>query len=122
MSTTCCICYFYVSSLTHRLAAAVARDKVANVLLASKGRATGGAAHTAQGLARSIARELLGPLLETACSRLASLLRHAFDIAAESQAILQGHQLHALHVLSLCLLDLAEDCLKSEFNCSLDSA
>ena len=72
---------------------AVARDKVANVLLASKGRATGGAAHTAQGLARSIARELLGPLLQTACSRLASLLRHAFDIAAESQQILQGYLL-----------------------------
>ena len=111
MSTTCCILYFCVSSLTHRLAAAVARDKVANVLLASKGRATGGAAHTAQGLARSIARELLGPLLETACSRL---LRHAFDIAAESQAILQGHLLHALHLPSLGLLNLAEDSLKSE--------
>lgn len=70
---------------------AVARDKVANVLLASKGRgASGGPAHTAQDLARTIARELLGPLLETACSRLASLLRHAFDIAADSQQLLQG--------------------------------
>lgn len=68
----------------------VAKDKVANVLLASKGRgASGGPAHTAQDLARNIARELLGPLLETACSRLASLLRHAFDIAADSQQLLQ---------------------------------
>ena len=73
------------------LLSVVARDKVANVLLASKGRgASGGSAHTAQDLARSIARELLGPLLETACSRLASLLRHAFDIAADSQQLLQG--------------------------------
>lgn len=61
------------------------------MLLASKGRgASGGPAHTAQDLARNIARELLGPLLETACSRLASLLRHAFDIAADSQQLLQG--------------------------------
>ena len=76
---------------------AVARDKVANVLLASKGRgAAGGPAHTAQDLARSIARELLGPLLETACSRLASLLRHAFDIAADSQQLLQGVFSHSL--------------------------
>ena len=74
-------------------AVVVARDKVANVLLASKGRgASGGSAHTAQDLARSIAKELLGPLLETACSRLASLLRHAFDIAADSQQLLQGTQ------------------------------
>lgn len=86
-----------------QLTVAVAKDKVANVLLATKGRASGGAAHTAQGLARSIARELLGPLLETACSRLASLLRHAFDIAAESQQILQG-QVYALHCA--CMLPL----------------
>lgn len=77
----------YIAVLLH----VVAKDKVANVLLASKGRgASGGPAHTAQDLARNIARELLGPLLETACSRLASLLRHAFDIAADSQQLLQG--------------------------------
>ena len=76
------------------VAHAVARDKVANVLLASKGRgAAGGPAHTAQDLARSIARELLSPLLDTACCRLASLLRHAFDIAADSQQLLQGDAL-----------------------------
>ncbi len=76
------------------VADAVARDKVANVLLASKGRgAAGGPAHTAQDLARSIARELLSPLLDTACCRLASLLRHAFDIAADSQQLLQGDAL-----------------------------
>jgi len=76
------------------VADAVARDKVANVLLASKGRgAAGGPAHTAQDLARSIARELLRPLLDTACCRLASLLRHAFDIAADSQQLLQGEAL-----------------------------
>ena len=80
------------------VADAVARDKVANVLLASKGRgAAGGPAHTAQDLARSIARELLSPLLDTACCRLASLLRHAFDIAADSQQLLQGDALTLLH-------------------------
>ena len=64
-------------------------------LLASKGRgAAGGPAHTAQDLSRSIARELLGPLLDTACSRLASLLRHAFDIAADSQQLLQGKEMN----------------------------
>ncbi len=61
------------------------------LMLASKGRgAAGGPAHTAQDLARSIARELLSPLLDTACCRLASLLRHAFEIAADSQQLLQG--------------------------------
>ena len=82
--------HLHIMAKPLRSTTAVARDKVANVLLATKGRASGGEAHTAQGLARSIARELLGPLLETACSRLASLLRHAFDIAAEIQQILQG--------------------------------
>lgn len=79
----------------------VAKDKVANVLLASKGRgAAGGPAHTAQDLSRSIARELLGPLLDTACCRLASLLRHAFDIAADSQQLLQGECLTRLMACS----------------------
>lgn len=96
----------------------VARDKVANVLLASKGRgAAGGPAHTAQDLARSIARELLGPLLETACYRLASLLRHAFDIAADSQALLQGNPINSGYKLSVYLLRFPEAHLFCRLHC-----
>ena len=44
----------------------------------------------AQGIARSAARELLGPLLDTACARLGFVLRRAFDIASERQHLLRG--------------------------------
>lgn len=64
--------------------AAVARDRIANVLLAYKGKNNlGGAARAAEDIARSTARELLKPLLETACARLAFVLRRALDIAAD---------------------------------------
>eukprot|EP00775_Hariotina_reticulata_P011152 gene11152-11304_t len=64
--------------------AAVARDRVANVLLAYKGKNhLGGAARAAEDIARQTARELLGPLLDAACSRLAFVLRKALEIAAE---------------------------------------
>lgn len=63
---------------------AVARDRVANVLLAYKGKNhLGGAARAAEDIARQTARELLGPLLDAACSRLAFILRRALDIAAD---------------------------------------
>lgn len=66
------------------VAAAVARDRVANVLLAYKGKNhLGGAARAAEDIARQTARELLGPLLDAACSRLAYVLRKALDIAAD---------------------------------------
>jgi hypothetical protein len=69
------------------LAAAVARDKIANVLLAYKGKNNhGGAARAAEDIARQTARELLGPLLDTACSRLALVIRRVFDIAVECSA------------------------------------
>jgi hypothetical protein len=62
----------------------VARDRIANVLLAYKGKNNlGGAARAAEDIARSTARELLKPLLETACARLAFVLRRALDIAAD---------------------------------------
>jgi hypothetical protein len=62
----------------------VARDRIANVLLARKGRDTvGGAARAAEDIARQAARELLAPLLDAACARLAFVLRRAVDAAAE---------------------------------------
>lgn len=65
-------------------AAAVARDRVANVLLAYKGKNNlGGAARAAEDIARQTAKELLGPLLDTACTRLGFVLRRSLDIAAD---------------------------------------
>ncbi len=65
-------------------AAAVARDRVANVLLAYKGKhGPGGAARAAEDIARQTARSLLSPLLDTACARLAFILRRVFDTAAD---------------------------------------
>eukprot|EP00877_Chromochloris_zofingiensis_P001237 jgi/Chrzof1/11113/Cz05g24080.t1 len=64
--------------------AAVARDRVANVLLAYKGKNNlGGAARAAEDIARQTAKELLGPLLDTACTRLGFVLRRSLDIAAD---------------------------------------
>lgn len=72
-------CYLVIAN-----AAAVARDRVANVLLAYKGRNhLGGGARAAEDIARQTARDLLGPLLDAACSRLAFVLKRALDIAAD---------------------------------------
>jgi hypothetical protein len=63
---------------------------VANVLLAYKGKNhLGGAARAAEDIARQTARELLGPLLDAAVSRLGFVLRKALDIAAD-KAMWQG--------------------------------
>lgn len=70
---------------------AVPREKVVNVLLAHKAKGSGvNTGRAAQGIARSAARELLGPLLDTACARLGFVLRRAFDIASERQHLLRG--------------------------------
>ena len=62
-----------------------------NVLLAHKTKGSGvNTGRAAQGIARSAARELLGPLLDTACARLGFVLRQAFDIASQRQHLLQG--------------------------------
>lgn len=67
--------------------ASVARDRIANVLLARKGRDNvGGAARAAEDIARQAARELLGPILNAACARLAFVLRRTADVAAERAA------------------------------------
>lgn len=51
-------------------------------MLAHTGR-EGGAAAAAVGIARASARSWLGPLLDTACERLAHVLRNLFDLAVE---------------------------------------
>lgn len=63
---------------------AVAQNRMANILLALRGRSRfGGGGQAAEDIARATARESLGPLLEAACARLANILRKAYDIAAE---------------------------------------
>lgn len=64
---------------------------MANVLLAHKVKGGSDGCHRAsQDIARGAARELLGPLLDTACARLACVLRRAFDIAVDTQTLTQG--------------------------------
>lgn len=66
--------------------AAVSREKVANILGASSNH---GRAHAeqraAQGIALSAAKQLIGPLLDAACTRLSALIRRSYDISAELQ-------------------------------------
>ena len=83
---------------------AVARDRVANVLLALrvKGGPSEGAHRAAQDIARQAARDLLGPLLDTACARLGSVLRRAFDIAADVQTLAAGGCAWALTSRQMC--------------------
>jgi hypothetical protein len=63
---------------------AVAQDNMANILLAYKGNNNyTGPINAAQDIARRTASQLLKPLLETACSRLAFVIRRVFEIAAD---------------------------------------
>jgi hypothetical protein len=60
----------------------VARDKVANVLLAHRGVSTGAMGdQVAQQIACGMATAMLLPLLDAASERLARMLRRVFDIA-----------------------------------------
>lgn len=60
----------------------VARDKVANVLLAHRGVSTGTMCdQVAQQIACGMANAMLLPLLDAASKRLAQMLRRVFDIA-----------------------------------------
>ncbi|KAG0495058.1 hypothetical protein HPP92_006052 [Vanilla planifolia] len=62
----------------------VSREKVANILLAHAGRgAGGGMVEAAAEIARAAARAWLAPILDTACDRLAFVLRSLFDLAME---------------------------------------
>ncbi len=47
----------------------------------------------ARGIARSVARELLSPMLDAACARLGFVLRRAYDVACERQQLLEGTHL-----------------------------
>lgn len=71
----------------------VAQNRMANLLLAFRGRNRfGGGGQAAEDIARATARECLEPMLEAACARLANILRKAFDIAAE-RALITGTSL-----------------------------
>lgn len=62
----------------------VSREKVANIILAHAGRGGGkGITEAAAEIARAAARSWLAPLLDTACERLAFVLRNLFDLAME---------------------------------------
>ncbi|KAF3794495.1 hypothetical protein EJ110_NYTH07320 [Nymphaea thermarum] len=62
----------------------VSRETVANILLAHAVRGGGGGvAGAAVEIARATARSWLAPLLDTACDRLAYVLRNLFDLAVE---------------------------------------
>jgi hypothetical protein len=66
----------------------------------------GGAARAAEDIARQTARELLSPLLDAACARLAFILRRALDLAADkclkhgegARAGVVGSATHALQL------------------------
>ncbi|KAL7601132.1 hypothetical protein Lser_V15G25115 [Lactuca serriola] len=62
----------------------VSREKVANIILAHAGRGGGkGISEAAAEIARAAARSWLAPLLDTACERLAFVLKNLFDLAME---------------------------------------
>ncbi|KAK9078242.1 hypothetical protein SSX86_002299 [Deinandra increscens subsp. villosa] len=62
----------------------VSRDKMANIILAHTGGGGGsGIAEAAVEIARAAAKSWLAPLLDTACERLAFVLRNLFDLAME---------------------------------------
>ncbi|XP_068665602.1 dynamin-related protein 5A [Aristolochia californica] len=72
----------------------VSREKVANILLAHAGRGGGGrATEAAAEIARAAARSWLSPLLETACDRLAFVLRNLFDLAVERNRNQESNEL-----------------------------
>ncbi|KAJ9518676.1 hypothetical protein QJQ45_018742 [Haematococcus lacustris] len=79
-----CLHEFQEAAHALRFPAAVATDRVANLLLAYKGRsAYMASSRAAEDIARQMAREVLGPLLDMACARLAFVLRRMFDIAVD---------------------------------------
>jgi hypothetical protein len=79
----------------------VARERVANILLASRGRGAAGAQAAAQQLARLAARDALGPLLEATCARLAAVVLRSYDVAAEQALAQKGKiSIHQSYILS----------------------
>jgi hypothetical protein len=69
---------------------ALATDRVANLLLAYKGRSSVFApGRAAEDIARQMARDMLGPLLDTACARLAYVLKRVVE-ASSDRALASG--------------------------------
>lgn len=63
-------------------------QQVANILLAHAGRGGAGRlTEAAAEIARAFARSWLSPLLDTACDRLAFVLRNLFDLAIERNRV-----------------------------------
>lgn len=89
---------------------AVPADQATNLLLAFKARGmseASAATAAAEGIARSAARQLLGPLLAAACARVAVVLRQTFVVALErTAAALQGevHVIWHLQLVTWCRL------------------
>lgn len=87
---------------------AVPADQATNLLLAFKARGmseASAATAAAEGIARSAARQLLGPLLAAACARVAVVLRQTFVVALErTSAALQGglHVVRRLPLVTCC--------------------
>ncbi|KAM7277538.1 hypothetical protein ACFE04_004672 [Oxalis oulophora] len=105
----------------------VSREKVANILLAHAGRGGGkGSTEAAIEIGRAAARSWLAPLLDTACDRLAFVLRNLFDLALERNHVrdseygkhtenMDGYVgFHAAlrHAYSCFITDLAKQCKK----------
>lgn len=101
-------------------------QQVANILLAHAGRGGGGGvAGAAAEIARAAARSWLAPLLDTACDRLAFVLRNLFDLAAErnrNNESLDGtvgsfhSQFDFTDNLTRLILSLRRACLISQLN------
>ena len=63
---------------------ALATDRVANLLLAYKGRSsTFAPGRAAEDIARQTARDVLAPLLDAACARLAFVLKRVIETASD---------------------------------------
>mmetsp|Transcript_4509 Transcript_4509/g.12314 ORF Transcript_4509/g.12314 Transcript_4509/m.12314 type:complete len:775 (-) Transcript_4509:922-3246(-) len=91
-----CLHEFQEAAHALQFPATVATDRVANLLLAYKGRSSFMASNrAAEDIARHMAREVLGPLLDTASARLTFVLRRVFEIAADQSAA-QGNSRQTL--------------------------
>ena len=78
--------------MCHSSTSALATDRVANLLLAYKGRSSAFApGRAAEDIARQTARDALGPLLDTACARLAFVLRKVVE-ASSDRALATGEK------------------------------
>ncbi|GAX74014.1 hypothetical protein CEUSTIGMA_g1464.t1 [Chlamydomonas eustigma] len=79
-----CLNEFQEAAHALKFPATLATDRVANLLLAYKGRSSAFApGRAAEDIARQMARDSLGPLLDTACARLAYVLKRVLEASAD---------------------------------------